>query len=72
MPWMQLSTFCRDTEAAVATLAYLRGSSSLLPGKAHERDRGAHPVALPQAFPNGCLSQSLPRKGISGPALQSG
>ena len=62
MPWMQPSTFRRDTEAAAATLVYLRGSSSLLPGKPHERDGGAHPVTRPQAFPKGCLLQSLPRK----------
>lgn len=43
----------------MATLAYLRDSSSLLPVKPHERDRGAYPVALLQAFPKGCMLESL-------------
>ena len=62
MPRMQPSTFCRDTEASLATFAYVRGSSTLSPGKPHKRDGGTHPVALPQVIPKGCMLQSPPRK----------
>ena len=72
MPRMQPSTFCQDTEASMATLAYFRGSSTLLPGKPHERDGGAHPLAFPQAFPKRCLLQSSPRKALCLDLLRRG
>ena len=51
VPYMQASPVCQDTDAAAATSAHLRGSTSLWPGKSHKRDGVGHAAALLPMLP---------------------
>ena len=61
VPNMQAFPVCQVTDAAAATSVYLRGCTSLWPGKSHQSVRVCHAAALPPVLPKCCSLQSPPR-----------